>query len=78
MVFLGTTWNHLEAIVAHLSSIVCKTCHAALNAIACMCQTICDVTSSNVLGRFVQCEIIYGVSRKGETVGGGLVYIPKG
>ena len=27
-----------------------------LNAIACICQTICDVNSSNVLGRLVQCE----------------------
>jgi len=27
--------------------------HAAL---ACMCQTVCDLTSSNVLGRLVQCE----------------------
>ena len=32
------------------------TRHAALNAIACTCQTMCDVTSSNVLGRLAQCE----------------------
>jgi len=32
------------------------TRHATLNPIACMCQTMCDVTSSNVLGRLVQCE----------------------
>jgi len=31
------------------------TSHAALNAIACMFQTLCDGTSSNVLGRLVQC-----------------------
>ena len=34
------------------------TCQAALNATACMCQTICDDTSSNVLERLVQCEQI--------------------
>ena len=40
-------------LVSAQTSIVCITCHAA---IACMCQTICDTTSSNVLGRLVQCE----------------------
>jgi len=42
--------------------------YAALNAIAYMCQTVCDVTSSNVL----QYE------QKGWDRGGGLVYTPKG
>ena len=56
-------------LVPAQTSNVCITCHAA---IACMCQTICDATSSNVLGRLVQCE------RKGGTRGGGLVYTPKG
>ena len=37
-----------------------------------MCQTICDVTSSKVLGAW------FSVSRKGGTGGGGLVYAPKG
>ena len=60
-------------MVVPLAANVYITHHAALNAIPHI-----DVTSSNVLGRFVQCKIIYGVSRKGETVGGGLVYIPKG
>ena len=41
MICLGTMSN------------VCITCHTA---IACMCQTICDATSSNILGRLVQCE----------------------
>ena len=36
-------------MVAPLIANVYITCHAALNAIACMCQTVCDVTSSNVL-----------------------------
>ena len=29
---------------------------SALNAIACMCQAICYVTSSNTLGKLVLCE----------------------
>jgi len=44
-------------LVSAQTSNVCITRHAALNAIACMCQTICDVTSSNVLGRLVQYEL---------------------
>ena len=40
-------------LVSAQTSSVCITCHAA---IACMCQTICDATSSNILGRLVQCE----------------------
>jgi len=40
-------------LVSVQTSNVCKTRHAA---IACMCQTICDVTSSNIIGRLVQCE----------------------
>ena len=32
------------------------TRHAALNAIASICQTVCVVTSRNVLGRLVQYE----------------------
>ena len=43
-------------LISAQTSNVCITYHAALNAIACMCQTTCDVTSSNVLGRLVQCE----------------------
>jgi len=45
-------------MVASLTANVYITHHAALNAIPCiyMCQTICDVTSSNVLGRLVQYE----------------------
>jgi len=46
-------------IIESTDSVIYKTKHnhhAALNAIACMCQTICVVTSSNVLGRLVQCE----------------------
>ena len=35
------------------NSNVCITRHAA---VACMCQTICDVTSSIVLGKLLQCE----------------------
>ena len=49
------SWHDL---VSAQTSNVCITRHAALNAIAsihCMCQTICDVTSSNFLGRLVQC-----------------------
>jgi len=38
---------------------------AALNAIACMCQTICDVTSSNVL-RVGQGEVGWYIYPKGE------------
>jgi len=41
-----TTWYQLQPPMAS---------HAALNAIACMFQAICDVTSSSVLGRLVQC-----------------------
>ena len=40
-------------LVSAQTSNVCITRHAA---IACICQTICDATSSNVLGRLVQCE----------------------
>ena len=43
----------MEDVVAPLASNVCIMHHAAL---ACMCQTVCDLTSSNVLGRLVQCE----------------------
>jgi len=43
-------------MLAPLTANACITCDATLNAIACMCQAICDVTSSNVLGRLVQCE----------------------
>ena len=61
-------------LVSTQTSNICITCHAALNAIACMCQTICDVTSSNVLGRLVQCE------QKGWDRGrwAGIIYTPKG
>jgi len=38
--------NHAEDMVAPLTSNVCKMHPAALNAIACTCQTICDVISS--------------------------------
>jgi len=51
------TWHQFkEDIVALLTGNVCITHHAALNAIASMCQTICDVISSNVFWRLVQCE----------------------
>jgi len=40
-------------LVSAQTSNVCITSHAA---IACMCQIICNVTSSIVLGRLVQCE----------------------
>jgi len=43
-------------IVSAQTSNVCITHHVALNAVACMCQTIYDVTSINVLRRLVQCE----------------------
>ena len=59
------SWHDL---VSAQTSNVCITRHAALNAIACMRQTICDVTSSKVLGRLVQCD---------GTGGGGLVYTLK-
>ena len=47
---LSMTWYQLKImwrmhVVAPLTSKVCKTGHATLNAIACMCQTICDATS---------------------------------
>jgi len=45
---LVSAQNHAEGMVAPF---YLQCLHAALNAIACMCQTICDVTSSNVLGR---------------------------
>ena len=46
--------NSLEDMVAPLTSNVCITSHAALNAIGgIICQTVCDVTS---IGRLVQCE----------------------
>ena len=41
-------------LVSAQTSNVYITHHAALNAIAGMCQTVCDVTSSNVPGRLVQ------------------------
>jgi len=41
-----------DLVSAQISN-VCITCHAA---IACMCQTICDATSSNVPERLAQCE----------------------
>jgi len=53
---LVSAQNHAEAMVVPLITNVYTTCNAALNTIACMCQTVCDVTSSNVLGRLVQCE----------------------
>ena len=59
-------------LVSAQTSNVCITSHAALNTIACMCQTICNVTSSNVIGDW------FSVSRKGGTGEGGLVYTPKG
>jgi len=40
-------------LVSAQTANVCITRHAA---IACVCQTICEATSSNVLGRLVQCE----------------------
>jgi len=43
-------------LVSAQTSNVSTTSHAALNAIACMCRKICGVTSSNVLGRLVQCK----------------------
>ena len=42
-------------VSAHTSN-VCITRNALDSSIHCMCQTICDVTSSNFLGRLVQCE----------------------
>jgi len=42
------SWHDL---ISAQTSNVCITHHAV---IACMCQTICDATSSNVLGRLVQ------------------------
>jgi len=62
--------SHSDLVSAQTSN-VCETHHAALNAIYsihCMCQTICDVTSS---------KIVFSMSRKGGTGGGGLVYTPK-
>ena len=50
---LVSAQNHAENMVAPITANICITCHATL---ACMCQTICYVTSSNVLGRLVQCE----------------------
>ena len=47
------SWHDL--VLAQTSNI-CITLHAALNAAPCMCRTICDVTSSKVLGRLAQCE----------------------
>ena len=41
-----------DLVLAQTSN-VCLTCRAALNA-HCMCQAICDVTSSNFFGRLVQ------------------------
>ena len=43
-------------LVSAQMSYVTITRHAALNCIAYMCQTICDVTSSSALGILVQCE----------------------
>ena len=40
-------------LVSAQTSKVWITCHAAIQ---CMCQTICDATSSNVVGRLVQGE----------------------
>jgi len=51
------TWFQLkEDMVAPLTTSIFITRHAALNAIAGICQTICVVTSSNVLGGLVQYE----------------------
>ena len=33
-----------------------SSCSFKYYSIHCMCQTLCDVTSNNFLGRFVQCE----------------------
>jgi len=55
---------------------VCITCHAALNAIACMCETISDVTSSNVLGRLVQCEQKHSAVGRGDSRGFGWTSLP--
>ena len=52
-------------MVAPLTFNVCIMHHAVLNAIVRMCQTICDVTSGNVL------------KQKGRTGGDGLVYTVK-
>ena len=53
---LVSAQGRVEDVVAPLTSSVCITLHVALNAMACMCQNIYDVTSSNILGRLVQCE----------------------
>ena len=53
---LVSAQSHAEAMTAPLTTALYITRHATLNPIACMCQTMCDVTSSNVLGRLVQCE----------------------
>jgi len=42
-------------LVSAQTSNVCS-CSYKCYSIHCMCQTICDVTSSNFLGRLVQCE----------------------
>jgi len=52
-------------MVAPLTANIYVTHHASLNAIACMCQTMCDVTSNNVLGRLVQCEDYRWCEQKG-------------
>ena len=50
---IGCDKSQHDLVSAQTSS-ACITHHTALNAIACMCQTIRDVTFSNVLGRLVQ------------------------
>ena len=52
------TW-HVSARLSISSNLHClhnSSCSFKCYSIHCMCQTICDVTSSNFLGRLVQCE----------------------
>ena len=59
-------------MVAPLTANIYITRHAALNAIACMRQTMRDMTSNNVLVRLVQCEHRLSMVRA-ERVGQGEV-----
>ena len=56
---LGISSNNVEAMVTPLNANVYITHHAASNAIAYTCQTMCEVTSSNVLGKLVQDYLWY-------------------
>ena len=52
------TWYALAwlSISSNLQCLHNSSCSFKCYSIHCMCQTICDVTSSNFLGRLVQCE----------------------